>query len=355
MNDRHTLATTRPIRIFRLLPALILMSVPMAGATQTANAVDNAPSMFSLYLENDLFSGSDRYYTNGIKLSWISPDLAHFSDHASVPNWLGRLAERAPFFSDEDNRRNVTFSIGQNIYTPEDTETQELIEDDRPYAGITYLGWGLHNKTLTSFESLSLILGMVGPSSFADRTQKVIHDIIGSKQPQGWDNQLEDEPVVNIAFERRCRYRRSLGELIDIDLIPFAGLAAGTILTGADAGVELRFGRHIPDDYGLCLIRSGCNHDAMRSRRSAFQEQIGFYFLLAVNGQAVLRNIFLDGNTFRDSHSVDKKNFVAEAGGGFGISYGRFMLGFTYMSRTKEFEGQEKSQEYGSVTLSVIY
>ena len=129
MNDRHTLATTRPIRIFRLLPALILMSVPMAGATQTANAVDNAPSMFSLYLENDLFSGSDRYYTNGIKLSWISPDLAHFSDHASVPNWLGRLAERAPFFSDEDNRRNVTFSIGQNIYTPEDTETQELIEE----------------------------------------------------------------------------------------------------------------------------------------------------------------------------------------------------------------------------------
>jgi hypothetical protein len=31
--------------------------------------------VFTFYLENDYFGGTDRHYTNGVKLSWLSRDL----------------------------------------------------------------------------------------------------------------------------------------------------------------------------------------------------------------------------------------------------------------------------------------
>ena len=40
----------------------------------------------------------------------------------------------------------MSVSIGQDIYTPEDTDRKDLIEDDRPYAGIIYVSTGFHNK-----------------------------------------------------------------------------------------------------------------------------------------------------------------------------------------------------------------
>ena len=38
-------------------------------------------------------------------------------------------------------------SLSQNIYTPEDIESSDLIKDDRPYAGILYYAIGFHSKT----------------------------------------------------------------------------------------------------------------------------------------------------------------------------------------------------------------
>ena len=42
---------------------------------------------FSLYFENDLFADTDRRYTNGIKLSWVSPDLSDYRDSPELPPW----------------------------------------------------------------------------------------------------------------------------------------------------------------------------------------------------------------------------------------------------------------------------
>ena len=60
---------------------------------------------------------------------------------------MHRLIERMPFVNDPERQRTVSVSLGQNIYTPEDKERSDLILDDRPYAGITYLGLGLHSKS----------------------------------------------------------------------------------------------------------------------------------------------------------------------------------------------------------------
>jgi len=60
-------------RMHALLSALV-MALPVAAMAQDSG-VDN-PWAFVLCVENDFFFGhADRYYTNGLRLSWTSPDV----------------------------------------------------------------------------------------------------------------------------------------------------------------------------------------------------------------------------------------------------------------------------------------
>lgn len=38
------------------------------------------------------------------------------------------------------------------------------------------------------------------------------------------------------------------------EVLPFAGLAAGTVRTSASVGSECRWGRSLPDDFGTAAI-----------------------------------------------------------------------------------------------------
>ena len=76
----------------------------------------------------------------------------------------------------------------------------------------------------------------------------------------------------------------------------------------------------------------------------------------AVDGRAVARDIFLDGNTFKDSPSVDKEPFVADLSYGIGLIAGRFQLTFQQVRRTKEFKTQPYTHnDFGSVTFSYAF
>ncbi|MBS29221.1 MAG: hypothetical protein CL566_09925 [Alphaproteobacteria bacterium] len=68
--------------------------------------------------------------------------------------------------------------------------------------------------------------------------------------------------------------------------------------------------------------------------------------------RGVARDIFLDGNTFASSHSVDKKHFVGDAQLGFAAIYHGVRLAFTQVFRTREFGGQSQSDRFGAVSLS---
>ena len=74
-----------------------------------------------------------------------------------------------------------------------------------------------------------------------------------------------------------------------------------------------------------------------------------------MDGKAVARNILLDGNTFRDSPSVDKKPFVADLIGGIGMIIHRYKITYSYVYRTKEFETQKDEEQFGAVSVSFTF
>ncbi|MGZ5584011.1 MAG: lipid A-modifier LpxR family protein, partial [Usitatibacter sp.] len=67
------------------------------------------------------------------------------------------------------------------------------------------------------------------------------------------------------------------------------------------------------------------------------------------------RNLFLDGNTFRASPSVERKPFGWDAQLGVAATWGYRRLGLSLVRRSEEFATQGKSDKFGQLTYSFEY
>ncbi len=337
---------------------------------QTAQADVDPPHeswTFSVGLENDLFANTDRFYTNGIQLNWISPELAYFEDLEWIKNrqlfsrQLKQLISLLPHSDDSTRQRHFSFSLGQKIFTPENIEARELLINDRPYAGWLYGDLGFHSKNKRRLDTYTLQVGLIGNISLAEEAQDLVHSIRNIEKANGWDNQLKNELAFSIIYNHKRRvFRRSdFYKQLGFDAILHAGGAVGTVFTNMTAGAEFRLGWNLPTDFGSALIRPAGNTnaptDATDPRYESGRQSLSIYMFAASNGRIVLRDIFLDGNTFRDSHSVDKHTLVGEYILGGAISYRSFKLSYAQVFRSREFELQRSGQSFGSISLSYTY
>jgi hypothetical protein len=338
--------------------ALAVGTSPCAQADESSIPTDRARAapVFTIYYENDVFNGTDVHYTNGVKLSWLSADLADWGQ----TGWRKVIVESLPFVNRPGGQKNFGISLGQHMYTPRDNEASVPDPNDRPYAGWTYLEFAFVSKTPRISDTLSLQVGIVGPSSLAGRTQSTIHDWIGSPRAKGWDYQLHDEVGVDLVYERRWRlYARALVHTLGVDFIPHAGASLGNVQTYANGGATLRLGLNLPSDFGVQLARAGSVGGTPTDDldpRVSLTRNFSLFVFAAVDGRAVARDLFLDGNTFRDSRSVDKETFVADVSYGIGLIAGRWQATFTQVRRTREFRTQTgPPTDFGSCSLSCAF
>lgn len=325
--------------------ALVATALTALFVSLPAFAADRSESgTLTLVFENDLFYNTDRHYTNGVRLSWMPR-------RDSTPGWALRIARLLPWFPTEGSVRHG-YAFGQNMYTPRDIELVDPPRDDRPYAGWLYGAVGVGVETGRQLDQLGLMLGVVGPASLAEQSQKFIHKITGSDKPRGWDTQLENEPGIVLIYQRSWRglATKTLAGS-DLDLTPHIGGALGNVFTYANAGLTLRYGRRLPHDYGPPRIQPGFPGSAFFVPRGDF----GWYLFAGLEGRAVARNIFLDGNTFRDSRSVDKKPFVGDVQFGLVLAWRTARMSYTHVLRTREFESQRERDDFGAIALSVQF
>jgi len=331
----------------RWRPVLAALAIAVAASSPAEESpyreVDHA-SILSFQWENDIFTGSgtDRHYTNGLRVSWLRGD-------DKVPRWVLGAARALPWFPDGGYVRG-SWALGQNLYTPEDIQERELIPDDRPYAAWLYLGRGLVLETGRVVDIMELSVGVVGPAAFGEEVQKGIHEFIDSPDPRGWSNQIGNELAVQAIYQRKWRTLHDGEDRgFGVDLMPHVGGALGNVFIHGAAGGTLRLGWDLPADYGPPRIQPGLPGSEFFVPRS----QLSGYFFLGGEARAILRNMFLDGNTFRDSHAVNKHWLVADFQAGAALqSYG-VRLAYTYVVRTEEFIGQDGYDAFGTFTLSV--
>lgn len=317
-------------------------ALPACAATQPA--ARDSDHILTLSVENDLFLGEDNNYTSGVRLAYLSPE-------DQVPDWLSRTADAFPLLS-EDGHRRWHAAAGQSIFTPSNIRTKALQPDDRPYAGWLYGSVGMVSDTGSRLDNLDLTFGMVGPASLAAQTQDFIHSLTDSPDPQGWKNQLHNEPGIILTYERKWRKLYACNPSgLGVDITPSVGGSLGNIYTHAAVGTVFRLGYDLPADYGPPLI----SPNLPGSDFFTPSKDIGWYIFTGFEGRAVARNIFLDGNTFQDSHHVSKRPFVGGLQAGIAFIVYDARIAYTQVTRTREFDSQQKNDSFGALTLSVRF
>lgn len=300
---------------------------------------------FTLVEENDFLffaKGSDQHYTQGAVLSYLSPMLSG-QDVAS--QFYNGISSVLPIFQDGPGvGRKFDVVFGQSIFTPRVYRTFPLDPRDRPFAGWLYTGGSLLQETDGKMlENFELLAGVVGPDSLADVTQQDFHDLIGfnNKQlAQTWKTQIKNEPGFALTYERKWRMWQSSLFGFETEVVPEVGITAGNVLTYGEGGVTFRIGRDLGVDYGPLHARPSLSgtpwFDANR-----LVDPWGWYLFAGLQGRAVARNIFLDGNTFENSRSVDKEILVGDASvGGSWFYKDIFKVDLTFSVRSKEFKTQ---------------
>ena len=344
--------------LFRLI--VIILFVTGSADCYADHPTTDKSWTFTFRFENDLFAGTDRHYTNGIKFSWISPDLSRFRDSEKLPDWAKIFVSTLPYSQTEGLQRNIAFSVGQSMYTPADIETRTLIKDDRPYAGWLYGSAAFHNKDYRHLDTIEVQAGIVGPLSFAEETQNLVHRLRGINEANGWDHQLNNEPGIALIYEHKDRVitpKSFVG--LGFDTISHYGGAVGNVFTYVNAGLEARLGWNLPTDFGTSLIRPGGDTNAPSDTKDPRYQDTAHAFSLhtfaAITGRMVFRDIFLDGNTFSDSHSVDSKFLVGDIIIGMSLIIENIKLSYAQVLRSREFEGQDRGQNFGSISISYTY
>lgn len=347
----------RKLAFFLLLSFFCFPCFGQEGAQEeNTEQPEVAPAKMSylrLFVENDFLQlrtrRTDNFYTNGIRIEYLTS--------SKEVKLLDLLLLGLP----ADNTSSLFYgiSLSQNMYTPSDIKVSDLMVNDRPYGGWMYASLSRISTDRIEERRLKseLSLGVIGSISFAEETQKIIHELINSPEPMGWDHQIKNDVGVNyhLAYEGHLLRNKNA----DIwELVGILRGNAGTVFTNGGAGLLFRaavkgkLNPYFSEDFDLGTI------PVKAANQKAFSGIRSFLFARPI-GNLVAYNAMLQGGVFnRESEYLvgnkDIRRFV------FDLDYGVVFIAPGLNSslvigqaiRTKEFLiGQ--THRWGYLTLSI--
>ncbi|MBP9128121.1 MAG: lipid A deacylase LpxR family protein [Elusimicrobia bacterium] len=332
----------------------MLFSVFSGGAFAEGQAADGFRPLgiLTIGFENDVLVGNDNHYTSGLSLGWTTAELNTLGPK-NVFSQAMNVFSFVPPLRRASNKKYVNFSVVQEMYTPVDIASVTPPPEDQPYAGVLMADLNLLSKSVRSLHHVGLSGGVVGPASGAQWVQEKFHEWVGAEIPQGWNSQLGNELLLNVAYQYHRRVRRATkADGVDFDLSLNGGGSLGNYLTGANGGALFRFGSSLPDTYGsFALRRGGESYAGLETSSTSWR-----WFLFAhLNGLGVAQFIPTDGNSFRESAVGHRDSFSVALSSGFLVVYRRFLM--TYSMNTATYNGgfpRNNDENYGSITLSFV-
>jgi lipid A 3-O-deacylase len=288
--------------------ALVLL--PTYAGAQVEIAIDN--DLLGLRGADD--PPPDYEYTHGLAVSWDARRRV-----------------------DDDAGHRARWEVGQRIYTPR-RDDAEPIPGERPYAGWLYGAWERVTSSARTRSRLRLEAGITGPPSLAEPVQSAFHRIAGYQEQLGWEHQLGFEPGVIISYGRESRMAAMDNGRTRLEVLPSWIVRAGNVRTGAEAGVRARLGFGAGDAWtGVGGTRG-----------------VSGWLEAGARQEAVLRDLFIDGNTFAArSPGLDRRTWVAQGEAAFGIRWRRTELEYRFVLRGREYETQTEPHPYGSIRIRV--
>jgi len=298
----------------------------------------------SFYYDNDSFLKTDHSHTAATRITWILPGSGELSKSS--------LLRLLPFRRGKDFTDRVALSLGGSMFTPDDISISTLILEDRPYAGYNYFSAAFIGRAENVFESFEISLGIVGPLSLSELVQKAVHNIVGSRRPEGWDNQLDNELILQVYYDRIWKQNPAgPGKGLKREILPRMSIGLGNGLIYGGLALFARAGWNIPNDFGPPVNRPA----GLRGVSPVSNGSGSFYGFISLDAFVNIRNIFLDGNTFADSHSVDKYMFTVDLNWGIVARFSKLQVSLTHTLWTKRYILESFNHQFIRLSLSYLY
>jgi lipid A 3-O-deacylase len=282
--------------------------------SDSATSVNATEHYFRFNYDNDFFSATDRYYTQGIQLSFIHP-MVRYSPFAHT---LIKLKNSKNYFG---------FHGQQECYTPRSIRVDTIYFGERPFTGTFYISHSL--TSLNNFKKIllqtQLDLGIIGSCALCENEQKAIHRALVNIQPLGWEYQLKNDVIVNY----RVKFEKGIVSKPNIEMMLGTAARLGTLFTDVGIGVNARFGWFDSYFTNLGLAR---NKDSRLFK---------MYLVTKANAKLVGYNATLQGGLFTSSiyqlsaNEISRVVFDAEAA--IVVAYKRMSLEYARTYITPEF------------------
>jgi lipid A 3-O-deacylase len=179
--------------------------------------------------DNDLFYGTDRYYSQGVLLDISVPGLS------ALP--LSKILVRL------NSQANNYYWAGleQDCFTPKSILLDTVNRTDRPFCGLLYLSRKLVSMNHLKKRRLTteIDLGVIGPAAGCEQTQKTIHRFTNNDEPHGWQFQLKNDLLLNYS----ALLEQGLIVTKYFEAVVSAEAKAGTVYDQAGVGILIRTGK----------------------------------------------------------------------------------------------------------------
>ncbi len=188
----------------------------------------NSDRYFRLNYENDFFSSTDKYYTQGINVELVAP-------------WIKTFPLAKVLVHPKYDYIRYGLALAHEGYTPSDFSVPQILYGDRPFAACFFLKTfliAIDSEKRQRF-STTLSTGVIGQAAGGMEMQTSIHRTLGDIMPHGWPNQVHNDAILNyqVNYEKQLM---SLGHAFSLDADGIA--RAGTLSDKVALGLTIMMG-----------------------------------------------------------------------------------------------------------------
>ena len=281
-----------------------------ASSAFSQNNSDYYTKEIRLVVDNDVFTSiiRDQYYSSG---------LFGFYRH---------------IVSQSDSSAKIirSYSLNQRIFTPNSVRWRNVERFDRPYAG--HISVFLSNEYYrpSTYLLTRLELGWMGPGSLTGDIQETWHKWFGLPNPEGWDFQIQNSPIINY-------YMTFAGKLVEtegLDILSESNLSLGTAFTNIRQELIIRMGKF--NTLGTSVHYNGQLGSVKKNQQT--KGTIEGYLFYAPGVEYNFNNTTIEGNIIGTSspHTEVPLRWIWQHKGGFMLSWPGFDIQFTFYWRSRE-------------------
>ena len=282
--------------------------------------VTNATIAQSRYLnldvENDLYFLTDEYYSSGVFIE------------------AGKLIEK------DSTKKFQILELGQEIYTPSDTDSKDFHNYDYPFGGWTFLKYILQiEKKNNAFFEYGFQIGLTGEWSFAGKIQNIYHKKIINADIPTWEAQIPNAAHFNIFTSY---YFQSLISSKILFFRKYKG-TLGTQRIAIESNFGLNYGVNVNDKLSNPLYQK--------------TNGVGVYF--GVNPSLIFHDFMLSGEGFQNEEALftaKSKTLRVILDLGFTYRLKNWKFIFIYKNRTPDnFIQPKKQHHYNKLSVSYFF